>query len=187
MKAIILVFLLAFSVGLSAQCPGLVVEKMYLEHVGYNLQGKRTLNLHVYAHTTNGTTPSLKVYAKCGEWYFNHWLCVNIPHTFETEDTFCGAGERFEVYVEWYTGPNCTGQRCLTTPVQEVVKEKMPVKKIGNVLSFAPDVKEVEVINSFGVTILRQIVKGDITIDAPNGIYFIRTRGDSYKVLKIML
>lgn len=192
MKYLISLLILIAS-QLSAQpCPGLVVEKISLERVGHTAVANM-YNLHVYAHTTNGTTPSLKVYAKCGEWYYNYWLCVNVPHSFETEDTLCFFGERFELYGEWYAGPNCIGQRCsmspvgLTTPIGDITQLEVSVKKIGNTLTFAPDVKEVEIINGTGTTVFRQAVKGDIMLNLPKGIYFVRTRGNRFNVSKILL
>lgn len=189
MKTISTFAVLLLALNLYSQCPGLVIEHISIDRVGHTaVANLYTVNLQ--AHTTNGTTPSLKLFAKCGEWYYQAWECYNIPHKQydASRDTLCFFRERFEVYGEWYSGPNCTGAKCLTTPIiGEIVREQQPVKRVGNVLSFSDDIKTAEIINTYGQVIRRYNVRGDMGLDLGRGIYFVKTKGSGVAVTKIVL
>lgn len=84
-----------------------VLESAQIVRVG------RTHNQFVYNFVLNATgTGSVKVFAKCGNWYFQEWQCINLPHNGETADFFCGINEPVEFYAEWYSQQNCGGEIC---------------------------------------------------------------------------
>lgn len=180
MKVLLFLLIATCSYG---QCDKLVIAKKEMTKIGYVFNELTT----VWNVVLDATGPkSVTIQTQCGPYVTVQ--CVNLPHVFETQDIYCPSRYgNYIVSIEGYSGTDCTGQKCFTSPFGEVVKQIQPVKKMGNVLSFAPDVKEVEVINSSGVSMLRQKVKGDISLDVPRGIYFIRTRGTGYSVSKVVL
>lgn len=94
-----------------AQC------NIIVERITFNTNA-RTAKEYIYtlsvtAHTTDSTKPSLKMYARCGNWIFEEWQCINLPHTGEAViSTICPVNESIEIYGEWYSGPDCTGAKC---------------------------------------------------------------------------
>lgn len=114
MKTIIFLFLLTISCTpqpideeLEQRSACAMLESAQIVRIG------KTHNKGVYNLILNATgTGSLKVYAKCGYWYFQEWQCINLPHNGETADFYCGINEPVEFYAEWYSGQNCTGEIC---------------------------------------------------------------------------